>query len=92
MFLSLKKKYFKLLSRNWILLFRETGEILKGSGGMVHMEKNWGESFPESWIWTQGVAAHPEKVQGLSGALRDDRVNSTEPMLTHLLLYGAFVN
>ena len=56
------------------------------------MEKNWGESFPESWIWTQGVAAHPEKVQGLSGALRDDRVNSTEPMLTHLLLYGAFVN
>ena len=52
------------------------------------MEKNWGESFPESWIWTQGTAAHPEKVQGL----RDDRVNSTEPMLTHLLLYGAFVN
>ena len=26
------------------------------------MEKNWGESFPESWIWTQGAAAHPEKV------------------------------
>ena len=53
-----------MLTRNWMPFFRETGEILTGSGGMVHMEKNWGESFPESWIWTQGAAAHPEKVGG----------------------------
>jgi hypothetical protein len=22
--------------------------------GRVHLEKNWGESFPDEWIWAQG--------------------------------------
>ena len=41
---------------------RTTGELIRGNNGMVHMEKNWGDSFPESWIWAQGAVAQPQKV------------------------------
>ena len=23
--------------------------------GFAHMEKDWGEAFPDSWIWLQGI-------------------------------------
>jgi hypothetical protein len=26
--------------------------------GWMHAEKNWGESFPDSWIWAQGTTQH----------------------------------
>ena len=33
----------------------DTGEEVTGTSGTVHMEKNWGRSFPAAWIWTQGI-------------------------------------
>ena len=27
--------------------------------GLVHLEKNWGKRFPDSWLWVQGVTAAP---------------------------------
>ena len=56
------------------------------------MEKNSGESFPESWIWTQGAAAHPEKVH-VGENYVTTRESSPQNPLTHLLLCllcGAF--
>lgn len=29
------------------------GEIIDFTGGKVYIEKNWGKSFPESWVWIQ---------------------------------------
>lgn len=29
------------------------GEIVDFTGGKVYIEKNWGKSFPKSWIWIQ---------------------------------------
>jgi len=34
----------------------KTGDIRTGVG-YVHVEKNWGNSFPEGWIWTQSISA-----------------------------------
>jgi len=28
--------------------------VVRGHSGIVHMEKNWGDSFPGGWIWIQG--------------------------------------
>ncbi len=25
--------------------------------GLAHMEKNWGHSFPDGWIWAQGMGS-----------------------------------
>ncbi|KAG7669621.1 hypothetical protein Ndes2437B_g05798 [Nannochloris sp. 'desiccata'] len=35
-------------------------EYINGKGWM-HAEKNWGESFPDSWIWAQGISQHRSK-------------------------------
>ena len=32
-----------------------SGVVTGGSNGVVHMEKNWGTSFPMKWIWSEGV-------------------------------------
>lgn len=29
------------------------GEIIDFTGGKVYIEKNWGKSFPKSWVWIQ---------------------------------------
>ena len=33
-----------------------TGETFSSTSGMVHMEKNWGDSFPTAWMWVQGYS------------------------------------
>ncbi|XP_063448575.1 uncharacterized protein LOC134728095 [Mytilus trossulus] len=38
------------------LLDVQTGQLVGGTNGVVHMEKNWGNSFPKGWIWSQGVS------------------------------------
>ena len=38
----------------------KTGEQMIGTG-VAHMEKNWGRSFPEGWLWTQGTKM-PNKI------------------------------
>lgn len=35
--------------------FYDKRRNIKETGtGTLHMEKNWGRSFPDAWIWTQG--------------------------------------
>ena len=37
--------------------FSVGGEVVyEGRRGTAHMEKNWGKSFPEAWIWSQGIS------------------------------------
>ena len=43
----------ELLNYNWVN--SETGEMLRGSRGVAHQEKNWGRGFPPAWIWAEGV-------------------------------------
>lgn len=46
----------------------ENGKLISGNNGVVHMEKNWGVSFPKGWVWSQGVT--PMNVSfALSGGL-----------------------
>ena len=44
-----------LLSYKWQ---HPNGDVIEGKSGLVHMEKNWGPSFPSAWIWTQGVTSN----------------------------------
>jgi hypothetical protein len=41
-------------------------EITNGNG---HLEKNWGDFFPDKWIWVQGIGASAEQTAGPSGSL-----------------------
>jgi len=43
-----------VLEYKWLDL--DSGQAYTGRG-FVHMEKNWGNSFPEGWIWTQGMSS-----------------------------------
>lgn len=43
----------ELINYNWVN--DKTGELLRGRQGLVHQEKNWGNSFPPAWIWAEGV-------------------------------------
>ena len=43
----------ELINYNWVN--DKTGELLRGSQGLAHQEKNWGNSFPPAWIWAEGV-------------------------------------
>ncbi|GAB5031176.1 tocopherol chloroplastic q6k7v6 [Nannochloropsis oceanica] len=38
---------------------REGGKVMESRHGLVHLEKNWGKRFPDSWLWAQGVTAAP---------------------------------
>ncbi|XP_050397982.2 uncharacterized protein LOC126815922 [Patella vulgata] len=33
-----------------------TGTVWTSDNAVVHLEKNWGKSFPKSWIWAQGTS------------------------------------
>lgn len=48
-------------SMDWETHYRQqrtqAGAALQYSGtGFAHMEKNWGDAFPEQWVWAQGVS------------------------------------
>ena len=34
-----------------------TGQSFSSTSGVVHMEKNWGNSFPTAWMWAQGYSS-----------------------------------
>ncbi|XP_072046750.1 uncharacterized protein [Amphiura filiformis] len=46
--------YSLATSGNYTWVNQESSENFQGQA-TVHQEKNWGDSFPPSWIWTQGV-------------------------------------
>lgn len=48
----------------------KTGTTVRGTNGIVHLEKNWGKSFPKQWIWSEGVARDGSNVTfAVSGGL-----------------------
>ncbi|XP_072046749.1 uncharacterized protein [Amphiura filiformis] len=49
--------YSLATSGNYTWTNQETSETFHGLATM-HQEKNWGDSFPPSWFWTQGVSTH----------------------------------
>ncbi|CAH1785519.1 unnamed protein product [Owenia fusiformis] len=47
---------------------KDTHMIYKGENtGVAHMEKNWGNSFPKAWIWSEGVDVKTNISFALSG-------------------------
>ncbi|CAM9381087.1 unnamed protein product, partial [Ectocarpus sp. 12 AP-2014] len=61
----------------------EAGYSLKATGapravvgrGSIHMEANYGESFPTGWVWAQGCSA----TQGLCGnVFRDGELTNPD--------------
>lgn len=63
------------------LLNVQTGQLVGGTNGVVHMEKNWGNSFPKGWIWSQGVSRH-----NISFALSGGLVSLGEITTTQYLM------
>lgn len=50
-------------------------EYITGKGWM-HAEKNWGESFPDSWIWAEGITQRRSKREGGKEGKSDARQTS----------------
>lgn len=48
-----------------------SGVVVRGRRGTVHLEKNWGKSFPRRWIWSQGVSSTDNSSFALSGGTVD---------------------
>lgn len=54
----------------YVLTNVDSGRVLSGTKAHLHMEKNWGESFPSAWIWAQGITVS-KVVLALSGGVVD---------------------
>ncbi|XP_053375726.1 uncharacterized protein LOC128545959 [Mercenaria mercenaria] len=49
-----------------------SGAVTKVYTGAVHLEKNWGNSFPRQWIWSEGVSFDNDNATfAMSGGLVD---------------------
>lgn len=58
-YMSFPLYWFVYSLQSPILSYEWTDEHthLSGNSGIVHMEKNWGDTFPEGWIWSEGYSA-----------------------------------
>ncbi|KAH3883255.1 uncharacterized protein LOC127834112 [Dreissena polymorpha] len=54
---------------SYMLVNVTSGTVIRGVNGSVHMEKNWGQSFPAQWIWSEGVQPENNASFALSGGL-----------------------
>lgn len=45
------------------------GSIIQQGEGYAHQEKNWGDSFPNRWIWMQGIHADNQAQLALAGGV-----------------------
>ena len=60
----------------------DTGKIIRGTNGAVHLEKNWGKSFPKKWIWSEGVSRDKSNICfAISGGLVDLSIISVDAYL-----------
>ena len=60
----------------------ETGQTIHGKNGIIHLEKNWGNSFPKKWIWSQGITRDGTNVSfAISGGLVDMSLMSVNAFL-----------
>ena len=46
-------------------------DIVSGQGWM-HAEKNWGQSFPDGWIWAQGIGNERQQERTTAGTTNDN--------------------
>ena len=61
----------------------KTGKTIRGANGAVHLEKNWGKSFPKKWIWSEGISRDNTNITfAISGGLVDLSVISVDAYLT----------
>lgn len=59
-----------------------SGEVINGENGAVHLEKNWGQSFPKKWIWSEGVSFDASNVTfAISGGQVDFKWFSVDAYL-----------
>jgi len=67
---------------------REGGKVMESRHGLVHLEKNWGKRFPDSWLWVQGVTpASSSSSSNLSSS--SSLPSSTHPpSVAFVLSYG----
>lgn len=50
------------------LSYKENGKIRSFQGvGHIHQEKNWGEVFPDAWMWVQAISADGQSSLALAG-------------------------
>lgn len=69
------------MQRGWLLkqltpirgLLRWPGETTLKCKGLAHIESNWGEVFPDGWIWSQGLLS-PTKVDTKTEAVAEENV------------------
>ena len=60
----------------------DTGKTVRGTNGAVHLEKNWGKSFPKQWIWSEGISRDQRNVTfAISGGLVDLSIISVDAYL-----------
>lgn len=45
---------------------KKNKNISEGQGSL-HMEKNWGQSFPQSWVWGQGHELEEDSIVMIAG-------------------------
>lgn len=65
-----------------------TGQIIKGSGGAAHQEKNWGDSFPSKWIWAEALDQKSGVALAMSGGDLSFSIGPVLPIeLSHLIGY-----
>ncbi|KAK7483725.1 hypothetical protein BaRGS_00025046 [Batillaria attramentaria] len=61
-------------------LDRHSGMAIVGKNARMHMEKNWGESFPPGWIWAQGITTSNIAL-ALSGGIVDFHITNVTAFL-----------
>ena len=57
-----------------------SGRKIDGANARLHMEKNWGQSFPAAWVWSQGLT-ETNITLALSGGIVDFQVLNTTAFL-----------
>ena len=58
-----------------------SGHVIRSERGLVHMEKNWGRSFPRKWIWSEGIDPATNTTFAMSGGEVNFRVLSVDAYL-----------
>jgi hypothetical protein len=51
------------------VVLMQKGFTILDTYGIAHMEKNWGDSFPKGWIWSQGSSATTNTTLALAGGM-----------------------
>lgn len=59
----------------------DMGRVISGKNAYMHMEKNWGKSFPAAWVWSQGITNSNITVALSGGIVNFDQIVSVTAFL-----------